>query len=65
MAVIRTQELVAIKAVRQQDNDDAAAALQQPEADVLSAQVALKSGRINLNFTRTPHRSAVASAGHP
>jgi membrane fusion protein (multidrug efflux system) len=48
----RYQELVAIRAVSQQDNDDAAAALQQAEADVASAQAALQSGRINLDYTR-------------
>jgi membrane fusion protein (multidrug efflux system) len=48
----RYQELVAIKAVSQQDNDDAAAALQQAEADVASAQATLQSARINLDYTR-------------
>jgi membrane fusion protein (multidrug efflux system) len=48
----RYQELVAIKAVSQQDNDDAAAALQQAEADVASARATLQSGRINLDYTR-------------
>ena len=48
----RYQELVAIRAVSQQDNDDAAAALQQAEADVASAQATLQSGLINLDFTR-------------
>jgi membrane fusion protein (multidrug efflux system) len=48
----RYQELVAIKAVSQQDNDDAAAALQQAEADVAAAKASLQSGRINLDYTR-------------
>jgi membrane fusion protein (multidrug efflux system) len=48
----RYQELVAIKAVSQQDNDDAAASLQQAEADVASARATLQSGRINLDYTR-------------
>lgn len=48
----RYQELVAIKAVSQQDNDDAAAALQQAEADVASAEATLQSARINLDYTR-------------
>jgi membrane fusion protein (multidrug efflux system) len=48
----RYQELVAIKAVSLQDNDDAAAALQQAEADVASAQATLQSARINLDYTR-------------
>ncbi len=48
----RYQELVVIKAVSQQENDDAAAALQQAEADVASAKASLQSGRINLDYTR-------------
>jgi membrane fusion protein (multidrug efflux system) len=48
----RYQELVAIKAVSQQDNDDAAASLQQAEADVASAKASLQSARINLDYTR-------------
>jgi membrane fusion protein (multidrug efflux system) len=48
----RYSELVAIKAVSQQDHDDAAAALQQAEADVAGAKAALASAGINLAYTR-------------
>lgn len=48
----RYSELVAIKAVSQQDQDDASAALQQAEADVAAARAALESARINLAYTR-------------
>ncbi len=48
----RYKELVAIKAVSQQDADDMAASLLQTEADVASAQAALQSARINLGYTR-------------
>ncbi|WP_411878617.1 efflux RND transporter periplasmic adaptor subunit [Polaromonas sp. YR568] len=48
----RYSELAAIKAVSQQDQDDASAALQQAEADVAGAKAALESARINLAYTR-------------
>jgi membrane fusion protein (multidrug efflux system) len=48
----RYNELVAIKAVSQQDQDDASAALQQGEADVASAKAAVETARINLAYTR-------------
>jgi membrane fusion protein (multidrug efflux system) len=48
----RYSELVEIKAVSQQDQDDASAALQQGEADVAAARAALESARINLAYTR-------------
>jgi len=48
----RFKELAAIKAVSQQDADDAAAALQQAEAEVSSAKAALQTQRINLDYTR-------------
>jgi len=48
----RYNELVAIKAVSQQDQDDASAALQQGEADVAAAKAALETARINLAYTR-------------
>lgn len=48
----RYQELVSIKAVSQQDADDAAALLQQGQADVASARAALQSAKINLDYTR-------------
>lgn len=47
----RFKELAAIKAVSQQDADDAAASLQQAEADVSAAKAALQTHRINLGYT--------------
>lgn len=48
----RYAELIAIKAVSQQDADDAAAALLQANAEVASARASLKTARIDLNYTR-------------
>ncbi|WP_394791717.1 efflux RND transporter periplasmic adaptor subunit [Rhodoferax sp.] len=48
----RYKELVAIKAVSQQDADDAAASQLQTEADVASAKAALQTAKINLDYTR-------------
>ncbi len=48
----RYQDLVKIKAVSQQDNDDAQAALKQAEADVAAAKAAVDTARINLAYTR-------------
>jgi len=48
----RYGDLVKIKAVSQQDYDDAHAALKQAEADVASAKAAVESARINLDYTR-------------
>ena len=48
----RYEELVAIKAVSQQDNDDSQAALKQAQADVASAKAAVETARINLDYTR-------------
>lgn len=48
----RYAELSAIKAISQQDADDAKAALQQAEADVASARAAVDTARINLDYTR-------------
>lgn len=48
----RYTELVKIKAVSQQDFDDATATLKQTEADVLVAKAALETARINLAYTR-------------
>jgi membrane fusion protein (multidrug efflux system) len=48
----RYNELVAIKAVSQQDADDAAASLLQAEAEVTAARAALQTQRINLDYTR-------------
>ncbi|WP_180127595.1 efflux RND transporter periplasmic adaptor subunit [Rhodoferax sp. BLA1] len=47
----RYKELAAIKAVSQQDADDAAASLQQAEAEVSSAKATLQTQRINLDYT--------------
>lgn len=48
----RFQELLADKAVSQQDYDDASGALKQAEADVASWQAQVESARINLGYTR-------------
>lgn len=48
----RYKELVAIKAVSQQDYDDANAAVKQTEADVAATRAALDTAQINLNYTR-------------
>ena len=48
----RYKDLVKIKAVSQQDYDDAYAQLKQAEADVASTKAALETSRINLAFTR-------------
>jgi membrane fusion protein, multidrug efflux system len=48
----RMQALAAIKAVSQQDADDASALLLQSEADILSSRAALQTQRINLDYTR-------------
>jgi membrane fusion protein (multidrug efflux system) len=48
----RYQDLVKIKAVSQQDNDDSQASLKQAEADVAAAKAALESARINLAYTK-------------
>ena len=48
----RYQELVGIKAVSQQDNDDAQAMFKQAEADVASTKAAVETARINLAYTR-------------
>lgn len=48
----RFRDLVKIKAVSQQDYDDAHAALKQAEADVESARAALDTARINLAYTK-------------
>ncbi len=47
----RLKELVAIRAVGQQDLDEASAALQKAEAGVASAKAAAESARINLSYT--------------
>ncbi len=48
----RYQELVAIRAISQQDFDDADASVQQAEADIASAKAACETNRINLGYTR-------------
>ncbi len=48
----RYRDLVKIKAVSQQDYDDAYASLKQVEADVAYARAAVESARINLAYTR-------------
>ena len=48
----RYQDLVKIKAVSQQDNDDTQAALKQSEADVAVTKAAVETARINLAYTR-------------
>ncbi|HEY6838941.1 MAG TPA: efflux RND transporter periplasmic adaptor subunit, partial [Geobacteraceae bacterium] len=48
----RYRDLVKIKAVSQQDNDDAQASLKQAEADVAAARAAVETARINLAYTR-------------
>lgn len=47
----RFKELAAIKAVSQQDADDAAASLLQAEAEVSAAKATLQTQRINLGYT--------------
>ncbi len=48
----RFRDLVKIKAVSQQDYDDASAALKQAEADVAASMAAVETARINLAYTR-------------
>ena len=48
----RYKELLADKAVSQQNYDDAAAALTQIEADIQSWKATVKTARINLEYTR-------------
>jgi membrane fusion protein (multidrug efflux system) len=48
----RYKDLVAIKAVSQQDYDDAYAALKQAEADVAATKAAVETARINLAYTK-------------
>ncbi len=47
----RLKELLADKAVSQQDYDDAAAALKQVQADIQYAKATLETARINLKYT--------------
>ncbi|WP_414137527.1 efflux RND transporter periplasmic adaptor subunit [Burkholderia cepacia] len=48
----RYSQLVKINAVSAQDNDDAIAAVNEEEADVLADRASLESARVNLNYTR-------------
>jgi membrane fusion protein (multidrug efflux system) len=48
----RSDELVAIKAVSQQDHENAVAAEKQAEADVAAAQAALQSANVVLGYAR-------------
>jgi membrane fusion protein (multidrug efflux system) len=48
----RFRELIAVKAISQQDFDNAIAALKQTEADIEYSKAALESARINLAYTR-------------
>jgi len=48
----RYRELVAIKAVSQQENDDAQAVFKQAEADLAASKAAVETARINLAYTK-------------
>ncbi len=48
----RFSQLVAAKAISQQDFDNAAAALKQAEADIAYSKATVESARINLTYTR-------------
>ena len=48
----RNAKLVKVNAVSQQDNDNAQATYKQAEASVAVAQAAVRSARIDLNYTR-------------
>jgi membrane fusion protein (multidrug efflux system) len=50
--VARYQELLADKAVSQQEYDDAASALLQTEADIAYGKASVETARINLAYTR-------------
>lgn len=52
LTAARYKELVKINAVSRQDNDAAAAALQQAQADVASAKAALDMAAIDLGYTQ-------------
>jgi len=48
----RFRDLVAINAVSQQENDDAAATQKQAEASIASDRAAIRAAQINLGYTR-------------
>lgn len=52
LRVDRYRELLADKAVSQQDYDDASAALKQTEADIQYCKATVEMARINLGYTR-------------
>jgi membrane fusion protein (multidrug efflux system) len=52
LRVDRYRELLADKAVSQQDYDDASAALKQAEADIQYCKATVEMARINLGYTR-------------
>ena len=51
LRVERFKDLVAVKAVGQQDYDDATAALRQMEAQLEASKAAMETARINLSYT--------------
>jgi membrane fusion protein (multidrug efflux system) len=61
----RLKELVAEKAVSQQDYDDAAAALQQAQADIRYWQAMVETARINLGYTavKAPISGRIGKSG--
>ena len=67
----RFRELLADKAVSQQDCDDAAAALKQTEADIQYWKATVETARINLKYTSVtapisgPHRKIQCHGGRP
>jgi membrane fusion protein (multidrug efflux system) len=48
----RYNELVALRAISQQDHDDAMAALKQAEADIEAGKAAVETAKINLAYTQ-------------
>ncbi len=61
----RFKELLADKAVSQQDYDDATGALKQVEADIASLMAQVESARINLGYTtiRAPISGRIGKSG--
>jgi len=61
----RLRELVAEKAVSQQDYDDAAAALKQAQADIRYWQAMVETARINLGYTsvKAPISGRIGKSG--
>ncbi|MGI4861322.1 MAG: efflux RND transporter periplasmic adaptor subunit [Janthinobacterium lividum] len=48
----RYEELIKIKAISKQDQDDALAAVTEDQGDLIADQAALETARINLSYTR-------------